>query len=674
MTRDASRPIAAASALLPFALAALAFLLRFPHLDWGLPDVYEEATALRRAWDMAGWGPEREFDPNPRFFRYPSLVLYLHLIGNALGFAVGKATGQWASITELRAAMVADPSPIIVFARGITAVLGAATALFAYRLGRRLGGIGTGIAAALLLAVNAFHVDHSRRVEVDVPLTLFATWALWRIVLALDEPTRRRFAVAGIAVGLASSAKYPGAFLALPLAFALLRAGSARRLSAAIAAALGGALAFALTSPYVFLDFPSFAAEIGSEREHMRVGHFGLEGGISWGWYVRSLARDLAGWPVAVAAGAGVVLAVRRARTGRRSDCAPLVPGLYAIFMLAIVGSWAMKADWYLMPVLPGVLVLAVWGLRELAGLSPRLGRNPRTRRTVFVLGVLLLAAPSLTALPARLAPPPEDPRAAARRWIETNCPAGAFILAEPYGPLLVDATWRLSTEPDLWDAIGERFATRREYAIQHLPMLQVRPETSAPFYDPSLYPDVDLIITSRDISARYRREPERFANQLAFYRSLERAFTRVAEFPPDESVEPEIVVWFNPHQTRPFGYRETVLGPGLLEVPPAELSGQESEFLANLGMNYETFGFFDEAVRAYEGGARYPFPPGRQIEWKLISGLVRCRLAKGDTTGAVEMLGEAADRTSVRGNREAFLEIREKILSGDPGGPARSR
>jgi hypothetical protein len=57
--------------------------LRAYHLDYDLPEIYEEATPMRQAWEMWNWDGDG-FDFNPHFFNYPALTFYIHFIIQAL--------------------------------------------------------------------------------------------------------------------------------------------------------------------------------------------------------------------------------------------------------------------------------------------------------------------------------------------------------------------------------------------------------------------------------------------------------------------------------------------------------------------------------------------------------------------------------------------------------------
>jgi hypothetical protein len=81
---------------------ALAAILRGVGIEWGLPEVYEEATPLREAWDMWGWGDERGFDLNPHFFNYPSLFISLQFVVQAVLYAILRPLGFVSGAAEFQ--------------------------------------------------------------------------------------------------------------------------------------------------------------------------------------------------------------------------------------------------------------------------------------------------------------------------------------------------------------------------------------------------------------------------------------------------------------------------------------------------------------------------------------------------------------------------------------------
>ena len=192
-------------------------------------------------------------------------------------------------------------------ARCVTAAFGVATVGVVHRLAR-VSLPGSALLAALLLAVNPPHVARSQLVEVDVPLTFFVWLALTQAVLVAERPTRSRYVLAGLAAGLAASAKYTGALTLPAVLVAHWLSGRARSdwrhplLCVGVAAA-----AFVATSPYVLLDLPTAARHLATESQHMELGHFGRESGPTVLPYLRSLVEDVVGWPVLVLGAIGLV-------------------------------------------------------------------------------------------------------------------------------------------------------------------------------------------------------------------------------------------------------------------------------------------------------------------------------------------------------------------------------
>lgn len=247
-------------------------------IRWGLPDEThlfsyhpDEFHSLRGALSLATG------DPNPHFFNYGSLYLYLVAIAcNWHAIVVGGADLMTALLngntahTEM-AAWVLD-------ARLVVVLCALATVYVTWLAGRQLGGNRGGLIAAGLMSVMPLHALNSHYATVDVPQSLFILLCLYFAVRLVTRITLRDCIWAGVAAGLAASVKYNGALVFVALVLAVLvspRDAEAdappvwESIAAMLAAALG---AFALTSPYVFLAWPEAWEHIRYEIEHMRVG------------------------------------------------------------------------------------------------------------------------------------------------------------------------------------------------------------------------------------------------------------------------------------------------------------------------------------------------------------------------------------------------------------------
>ncbi len=683
----------------------LALAVRIPLLSWGLPGVFEEAIPFWRAWDLWGWGPFRHFDPNPHFFKYPSLVIYLQFLGQALLFGLLRVTGAVGSAAGLYALHLMDPSPFLVTARAITTAFGVLTLLPAWALARRIAGPRWAAFTVLILALHPTLIAKSQVVEVDVPLTFFITWGLLLSDGLRRHPTARSAVVAGLVAGLATSCKYTGLVLVAPALLAIWasrpsraegsrptrippgskrprRTGKAaahpgpavgfpaprvRRL--ALTSAFGCALVAALlvTSPFLVLDFHAALKDLQIEGQHMALGHFGLAGGPSWLAYARDWFGSVMGWPLGIAGLAGLALGLVRRQHWAQNLAA------FALPYLAIVGSWQMMADRYVVPLIPLGLVAAAVLLKTVVAAVPA----SRGRWPAAMAAVAIVAWPLLGALPARFATLRPDTRTQAKRWIEGNLPAGSMLVCEEYGPDLFEPLRLVQVEREVAAELKRRDYRPRLYAVQKLPLFQVVPERSARFYSTERFAIADAIVVTSSVRDRYRAAPERFAPQLAFYDDLEASWPRLAEFRPRGGPGPEIIVYRNPRALEPFAARKDPGPPDSTLAVDGEATGAEGAHYLHLALDYEFFGFIRQAQACYLLALRF----GRtEPETYVHAGtwLARCLWRQGRTQEAVRALREI--EAAAPGAREAaqLAGVLRALIEGGaasaPGSPARSR
>ena len=197
-------------------MLALAAALRIVGAGSGLPLPLlnpDETSIVPRAWELAS-----RAGLDPGWYDYPSL-LFLLVAPTQIGL----------------------DEPSYGTARVVAVALGLLGVAAAWWLGRVAVGALAGIAAAVVVAVATTHVAYSRMAVTDVLLTLGVT-----VCLALLVTDRLEWA--GVAAGLAASAKYPGALLLVPLLVAGW--GRWRRVAVSAGLALAG---FALTSPFVLV-------------------------------------------------------------------------------------------------------------------------------------------------------------------------------------------------------------------------------------------------------------------------------------------------------------------------------------------------------------------------------------------------------------------------------------
>ncbi|MGI5817908.1 MAG: ArnT family glycosyltransferase [Armatimonadota bacterium] len=339
----------------------VALALRLFGITWGLPDEThlfsyhpDEFHSLRGAFSLALG------DANPHFFNYGSLYLYLvaatvAISNPALFSQVAVAVPGGPVLPEVLRTWTLD-------ARVLTVILGVATVAVVYATARRIWGHREGLAAGLLLALAPLHVLHSHYATVDVPGALFTALACYFAVVMVGWLSWRSVLWAGVAAGLAASVKYSGgaALVAPVVAWGIVwwrdrerdRPPQWAKLVALPAAALA---AFAMTSPYTFIDWQSAWRDISFEMEHMRVGDDPAMIALhpsGWLFHLGNVAQGTGFIMLAAAAvGLGAGLSARR-----RELLPPAVFGLVAFVM---IGGAEVRYARYAVPLLPVVAVLA---------------------------------------------------------------------------------------------------------------------------------------------------------------------------------------------------------------------------------------------------------------------------------------------------------------------------
>ncbi len=312
---------------------------------------------------------------DPHWFDYPTLLLYLLA-----------PFQSWES------------APSYLAARFVVLVLALGAVGAAWWLGKRAYGVPAGLVAAALVAVDTTEVAYSRMAVTDVPLTLGVAASLALLVSG-------RIELGGLVAGLATSIKYPGLFLLVPLAVAGYRQPRRLALGAALAAA-----AFCVTSPFFVVHFGSAISDAYRVQKLAHQGWLGFEhdhaAPIA---FVANLWHGLGPALLVCVLGLAVALAARR-----RTDL--ILVSFAAIYFLDLCTLGA-HFDRYVLPLLPPLGALA----GRLRGLAP--------------VTLLLLVVPLTWSIRDAGRLTKTDTRVVAHRWIAAHLPHGARLAADPSLP-----------------------------------------------------------------------------------------------------------------------------------------------------------------------------------------------------------------------------------------------
>lgn len=376
----------------------------------------DEPLNTRRAATMLATG-----DPDPRFFRYPSLPIY----ATAGAFAAALALVPDAPDEVGEVEPFYEHPRVALSARFLVALLSVgATALLALAAASAFRSRVHLVLVPLLAAASARYTLQSwAYVNVDAIGAFFCAAAVAQAVLERREGLVARGLVPGLLTGLATGCKYFTGLAGLPALLALL-AAPRRRLATLAVLALATLAGFLATTPYAAVDPARFVEQVRFELDHYAVaGHPGAEGepGLpQLARYLRSVATDL-GWltPFGLL---GLAVGLRRHRRGTVLLLAfpAALLALFSMMRTNFVRNVIFVYAWYPVLISLGLAATGAWLARAL----------PARWRAAGPCAVALAA---LAAAPwgriREALDPPRDSRCLAAAWIARETPPGATVL-----------------------------------------------------------------------------------------------------------------------------------------------------------------------------------------------------------------------------------------------------
>ena len=504
-------------------ITVAALLIRIWDLNWGLPELYEEATPMYRAFSF--WGKDTgKFDLNPHFFNYPAFYFYIQFAAQGLYFLFGRLIGLFSSLDSFRTLFDRETVNFIILGRFITTLFGVSTVVLISFLGAKFFNRKIGAVAAFFLAFNFLHVTNSQFISVDVPLTFFIVLAFFFLYSVYEDGNLKGYVLTGLCIGLGTGTKYTAALLILPFLAAHFFSKSGprsllyrlvdKRMALGIMALV---LTFFLVSPFCLLDFPSFWSDFSFEMRHMASGHFGHEeDNIPYLSYMTGYLKKGCGIPIELLALLGFTLMFVRRRKKE------LLFLSFPILYFAIVGRWSVQSDRYILPIVPFLLVAAAYSLHSALEKIPL--RGIRQSIITGICALCLIIPPAAHIIQHKNFHRKPDTRALAKGWIERTVPQGSIIALESHTPALDE----------------------KRYLCIHIPMYTVTPELTAPFYNENWYRGANLLVLSSYVYGRYQRDQEKYFVQNQFYTQVDTLFTLAKTFDAKDGQGPVIKIYRN--------------------------------------------------------------------------------------------------------------------------------
>lgn len=394
-------------------IALVALGLRVWALDFGLPSWLHPDEFSFVFFPLNFYSG----DFNPHFFTYPTLHYYLLALVYLACFAWENLAGAGYSFEQFLALHYFwDRTQLLGLARWVSALYGTATVVWVALLAQRVYGDRAGSmrpaawGAGALLAVGVVHLRQSHLAGVDAAMTFYFVGAVWAAVRLLQRDRRGDYLLAGVLVGLAAACKYPGALAGVGVVAAHLVARRSLLTAHLWLAGLAAAGVFVMLSPYIILDFNSFATYFSAQVGQLDRGRGG-DLGRGWWYHLHFSLVVNGGWVALVLLGLGV------AETLRRRHAAGLVVLAAFLGYYAVMGSGQTVFTRYALPLMALQAVLVGGCLAQI-----------KKKSVLALLLMLTLAQPLYASWSQVRLLRQDDTRVQARAWIEANVPAGSVL------------------------------------------------------------------------------------------------------------------------------------------------------------------------------------------------------------------------------------------------------
>ncbi len=514
-----------------------------PTMHW--PQDWSTALDPRQStfnplWDLNG--------QQRRSYTYGHFPLYLLTItANLVHSLAPVAERVGASPETVQSLATANGSPGFAYVgRFLMALADTFTVYLVYLIGRRIYGQTAGLLAAALSAFTVTQIQLAHFFAVDPISTTFTLLALYGAMLMVERRTRGAAALTGLGAGLAIASKFSALpILAAPVVAVLITTWrkrqdgaidwtqAVRHLVLTFAVAL---IVFALTSPFVFLDWGSFVEAVIKEQGAMASGRADMpftrqyRGTTPYLYHIEQQVRWGMGWPLGIVAflGLGWVLMrtlLRRARPGELILLSWIVP------YFGITGLFLAKFMRYMVPVVPLFIVMGAGMLCEFRVLGfesrvtgGKLRLVPSLLAIRNVLIVVILGWTIFWSLAFVVGVyGTEHSWIVASRWIYEHVPDGSVLASEHW-------------DDDLPLGLPEPGANigAHGYQMVELPMYEDDNESKYNLLRSRLSEADYIILSTNRLYGAIPNLPERYPMSTRYYRLLfagELGFEKVAEF-----------------------------------------------------------------------------------------------------------------------------------------------
>ena len=505
-----------------FLILFLALVVRLVGISWALPSVYhvDEITLVRAGMGM------RFGDLNPHFFDWPSLYKYLNFFLSTAFIKFRVPFQLLFGVETMRQALPfwwGSTAPFHLLTRLMTMCFDLGSVGLTFLIGRKLYGRRVGLLAALVMALSFTNVHGVQFSRVDVPTLFFILTSFCFSTLILEKGRLKDYLLAGLFAGFATSTKYNGALIVIPIITAhFLRILAARRIFQPVGFFFGGLLlsglaavgGFFLGSPYFLLDFKNAWGSVDKQGSFIwQVNSTGQ--GHNWLNFINRSMRADWGILMCLLFFGGVIWAIKK---HRKKDILLLS---FPLAYFAYAGSWGIVRSHYILLLYPFLALLAARFVLSF------LEQHKVLRLHWLVLAVCLIH-PFSRIVENDISGLRGDTRNLARDWILENVPFETSIALDS-SKLTSYLGGSLPNLPQIENGQGYFLHPFEKIVLKYG---QDWEKVSLEFEERG----VEFFVTSSFVHSRYQDK--------TFYALLDEKANLVKEFPADWRTGPEIEIY----------------------------------------------------------------------------------------------------------------------------------
>lgn len=382
----------------------IGLFLRLYGINFGLPFTYHADEPIVVNHAMAyGTG-----DLNPHFFAIPPLVSYVLFILYGIYFLIGKALHVFSSPESFALAFLKDPTVFYIIGRvSLGVILGTATIVLVYILGKKIFSEKAGLLAALFFSISFINVQNCHYIYADVMMVFFIVLASIAALSIARSGSLKSYITCGIFAGLATAAKYNAALTFIIVPAAYFFTDKERGFKKLVFSFAAMCIAYIVCNPYSLADIKYFVSQMISQA--------GTECSLGPLYHIRYSLKEGLGLLLTVLGVIGMFYyAVKK-----RGIHAAIV-SFPVLFYVTLI-FFSQPHERYVLPLTPFIALYAAALILE----------NIKGFILPFFL-VLLIVVPNLEkSIYSDYLFAQQDTRTIAKKWIEENIKDGSKIAIE---------------------------------------------------------------------------------------------------------------------------------------------------------------------------------------------------------------------------------------------------